>query len=220
MLVGLTWSGAAVGRRGTVAPPRFARATIGELAEALGIGRNTPRAWIAEGAPGVAPYDEMAWRVWAAANAKACPAAPAPELLEQLAAAGVQPYVQQYSGGAAAPAQAAIDLGTVSIDQVPADRRKELRDLIDTQEKLIDLQKRMKALVAQADVIASVRAIARLLDQVLRELPDSAGDYTADVDEAQRLRLWLGERVKATRLAIRDRTVAELQTLTGKAVEP
>lgn len=213
-----------MGRKATVAPPRFGRRTIGELAEALGIGRNTPSAWIAEGAPGVAPYDEMAWRVWAAANAKQCPAAPQRELLEQLAAAGVQPYVQQLQAvqpvAAAATTPAAIDLETVSLDQVPADQRKALRELIDTQEKLLDLQKRMRALVAQADVIASVRAIARLLDQVLRELPDAAADYTADVDQAQRLRLWLADRVKGTRLAMRDRVVLELRKLTGKDVEP
>jgi hypothetical protein len=93
---------------------RWSWPTGKQLAAALGVSRNSITAWAEAGAPAGPPFDEFAWRTWAAGHAKECRRAPEPELLAELAAAGVGPYRR-----AVAPAPAAAS-ATPALPGIPA----------------------------------------------------------------------------------------------------
>lgn len=99
---------------------KFPRRTAVELAEALGVHRNTVGAWRSEGAP--EQLDEFLWRTWAAALSSTgkgydCPRDPEPALFELLAKAGVGDYRERFAKHM--PALGTGEAPNITVPQAP-----------------------------------------------------------------------------------------------------
>lgn len=154
----------------------YPRRTAAELAEALGVHRNTIAAWRKEGAP--AALDEFQWRTWAAARSATgkgydCPRDPVPELLELLSNAGVGDYRRRQA--IHAPVLGTGDAPEPGIPQAPpkdpvavtSEERKALADALIAESKARGAQR-------EEDLrwhrLVSVEALHPLLDAWLLSL--------------------------------------------------
>lgn len=203
------------------------RARVGELADALGVGRNVPALWAKQGAPGGPPFDELAWRVWAAARGHVCKRDPEPELLAELAAAGVAPYRRQVSAGGAAAAAPPIDAPQPEVrvveleamldydkllgapkDWQDAGKREAMRtEMLKSHAARIELEVRRGQLLTPEQVALREQDYDQAILAELAGLPEFAGTLVvpelAD-DARRRAQAWLDgvrERV-ARRLAV------------------
>jgi hypothetical protein len=148
----------------------FPRRTAVELAEALGVHRNTIASWRYEGAP--EQLDEFQWRTWAAARASTgkgydCPKDPEPELLQLLVAAGVNDYRRRQAvhqpvlGTGDAPNITVPTAAAKEPAPVTAEDRKALADAIIAETKALDAQADS---LKRRNVLVHVDALHPLLD--------------------------------------------------------
>jgi hypothetical protein len=148
---------------------QFPRGTAGELATALGVHRNSISRWSAEGAPAGPPYCELAWRTWAAAQAKDCPTAPEQTLLELLAQAGLPTYRRLLDDqrARAAGQQPAAPPPTVTTATDWDQENKRLQ----AQQRQLDLDKARRRVIEIEDLHRLVEAIALAGAAVLNDAP-------------------------------------------------
>lgn len=173
--------------------------TKGELADRLGLGRNTPSAWQQADPPAPAELCEFQWRMWAAANGRELQKDPADrKLLEQLAAAGVAHYKRLLE---ARPATAAASL---TLDPTAGlEEQKRVLGYLDVQRQLQEHHKAARQLVAQAEVVAAMKAVGLVFDRQLAALAEPSRET-------------MPVRIATVRAKMQAEVLAELQ----KLVEP
>ncbi len=202
----------------------FPRRTAVELAEALGVHRNTIGAWRAEGAPG--DLDEWQWRTWAAARSATgrgydCPKDPEPALFELLAAAGVGDYRDRLgrhlpvlgTGEPPAPGvpQAAPKEPTALTDEQRITRAKALTAEVEALDKQAASEQRRKQLVHVSDLHPLLDAWLQVLGEVWSGLDAIPQLCSASPDVQVAVRNALDTRVRALRAAIADQMEAKLK---------
>lgn len=148
---------------------QFPRSTAGDLASALGVHRNSVSRWSAEGAPAGPPYCELAWRTWAAAQAKDCPTAPEQALLELLAQAGLPTYRRLLEDQRArATGQLAAPPSQLLVAATDWDQENKR---LQAQHRQLDLDKARRRMIAIEDLHDLVEAIAKAGASVLNDAP-------------------------------------------------
>jgi hypothetical protein len=214
----------------------FPRRTAQELADALGVHRNTIRAWRHEGAPQA--LDEFQWRTWAAAMATSskgydCPKDPEPTLLQLLASAGVGDYRQRQAkhqpvlGVGEAPAPGVPQAPPKEPTPITAEERKALADAIIAETKALDAQadslKRRNQLVHVDDLHPLLNAWLQAFDQVIvAGLTAVPALCSPSLEVQAAVRLTLDRELRALRQRFGDETEQRLkeyfEKLAGRAV--
>lgn len=194
-------------------PTAFPRRTASELAEALGVHRNTVAAWRKEGAP--ESLDEFHWRAWAAAQAATskgydCPRDPEPALLQLLANAGVGDYRERQArhqpvlGTGPAPEPGVPAAAAKTPTEPTAEQRKALADAIIAETKARSLQReedqRWHRLVPVESLHPLLTAWLQSLNDVLLATLNEVPDQVATTPEARaQIRNALDRRIRAAR---------------------
>lgn len=191
----------------------FPRHTVGELADALGVHRNTVTAWAREGAPAGPPFCELQWRTWAAAGGRSVPTAPEQALLELLAGAGVADYRRMLerqtasaAPAAAAPGAAAPPPGMGSLDWGQENKRL---DAVQKQ-RALDLQERR--LISIDDLHRLVEAIASVGATVFDGAGGLADALPLSPDDRERVRAVLIEQLAHRRADLVAGLRSQMQT--------
>lgn len=178
---------------------RFPRDTLGDMAEALGIHRNTATAWSSAGAPGGPPYCEMAWRTWAAAQGKTVPKQPEQSLLELLANAGVADYrrLLEQQRGAASSASPPSN-GTIPTDWAQENKR------LDALSKQADYDLKMRRLIDRETLLRLVEGIATVGARIFDDAPGLVDALPLAPDDKARVRAAVAEQLKRRRAQLVD----------------
>lgn len=180
---------------------QFPRETLGELAQALGVHRNSVSRWSAEGAPAGPPYCELAWRTWAVAEGKDCPSPPEQALLEILARAGVPVYRRLLETQAArAAGQSPTAPPPASTEDDPAKRKARA----DAELRELELQQKRRQVVPIEDVHRLVDALATAAAAILDDAPRLVEALPLGPDDRQRVRDMLGEQLATRRRLLVD----------------
>ncbi len=194
-------------------PSAFPRRTAQELADALGVHRNTIAAWRHEGAP--EQYDEWQWRTWAAAqaaNSKGydCPKDPEPVLFERLASAPIGDYRDRLARHS--PVLGTGDAPDMHVPTAAAKEPTELTDL-KRQERADTIIKETKARQVKREEdekwhrLVSVESMHPLLDAwllaldevIFAGLADLPDQVSAVPEVKSALRMALDRRLRAAR---------------------
>lgn len=206
-------------------PSNFPRRTAVELAECLGVHRNTIAAWRSEGAP--TNLDEFSWRAWAAARQATgrgydCPRDPEPELLDLLANANVGDYRQRRAKhqpvlGVGDPP----DLTQPAADKTPPPKTPEERKAeadaqiaeVKARDAKADSDRRNNRLVHVDDLNPLLDAWLQVLhDVVFVGLVQTPDLITASPDLRAQLRGALEKRLHDLRLQLASETEARLES--------
>lgn len=193
---------------------QFPRRSLAELAEALGVHRNTCTAWAAAGAPAGPPYCELAWRTWAAAQGRQVSRQPEQALLDLLARAGIPEYRRQLaaqSPPAAAAAAPAGSSGAGSAAEAAKDWDAENKRL-QAEQRQLDLDKARRRLVPVEDVHRLVQAIAQAGASVFADAPRLAERLPLSPDERTRLLAALEDALADRRRELVERLESSLRT--------
>lgn len=192
----------------------FPRATIVDLAEALGVHRNTVTAWLREGAPAGPPFCELAWRTWAAAAGKPCATAPEQALLEMLAAAGIATYRRQLQlqrqvvgggggmvtgGGTGGNGQADIPPAGVGGGGGGATDWDQENKRLQAQQRQLELDKARRRLISIEELHDLVEAIGEAGKTVFNDAPRLAHDLPLGPDDRQRVQASLEAQLAVRR---------------------
>jgi hypothetical protein len=196
--------------RETAPPAQFPWSTIGELATALGVHRNTVGNWVAEGAPPGPPYCELQWRIWIAAKGRKCGKVPEQGLLDMLVRAGIPDYrrlVEPTAPQASAPAVVPADDAKAA--KAAADARRAAVEAEEAERRL-DLDKGRLVPIDQVEqlVLGAVGVVVQLLDV----LPALAASMPVAPAVQEQLRLAIEERLRAERDRLAAQTQQALQT--------
>ncbi len=217
----------AMSRRSTDRKPAasFPRRTAVELAESLGVHRNTIAAWRHEGAP--EQLDEFQWRTWAAARSSTgkgydCPRDPEPELLVLLVGAGVGDYRRRQAvhqpvlGTGDAPGITVPPAAAKELLPVTPEDRKALADAILAETRAFDAQADS---LKRRSMLVHVDALHPLLDGwllafdqiVVAGVAAVPAQCSASPEIQATVRNVLDRELRALRQKFGDETEARLQ---------
>jgi hypothetical protein len=189
---------------------QFPRQTLSDLADALGVHRNTCTAWASAGAPPGPPYCELAWRTWAAAGGRSVSRPPEQALLELLAGAGVAEYRRQLEaqrqGGAAPGAGGGGSQTTTTATDWEAVNKR-----LEAEKRQLDLDKARRRLVPIEDVHRLVGAIAQAGAQVFADAPRLVEQLPLSPADRARLQSAIEEALAQRRADLVARLDAELR---------